>query len=100
MEREEPRHKPLDFKNKEESYAGLNANGTGPYMLVSRAARHQDGLKRNPNWWGKFEGNVQEIVYTPIGNDATRLAALISGEIDFGADPAPRDSRACATPPA
>ena len=28
--------KPLDFKNKEESYASFNANGTGPYMLKTR----------------------------------------------------------------
>jgi peptide/nickel transport system substrate-binding protein len=34
---------------------------------------------------------VQDIVFTPIANDATRLAALISGEIDFVLDPAPRD---------
>ena len=34
---------------------------------------------------------MQEIVYTPIANDATRLAALVSGEIDFVLDPAPRD---------
>ncbi len=34
--------RPLDFKNKEESLHVANANGTGPYMLVSRAARHQD----------------------------------------------------------
>jgi peptide/nickel transport system substrate-binding protein len=83
--------KPLDFKNKEESYASFNANGTGPYMLVSRAPGIKTVYKRNPAWWGKFEGNVQEIVYTPIGNDATRLAALVSGEIDFVLDPAPRD---------
>ena len=83
--------KPLDFKNKEESYASLNANGTGPYMLVSRQPGVKNTYKRNPNWWGKFEGNVQEIVFTPIGNDGTRLAALISGELDFILDPAPRD---------
>jgi peptide/nickel transport system substrate-binding protein len=34
---------------------------------------------------------VQEIVYQPIANDGTRLAALLSGEIDFVLDPAPRD---------
>jgi peptide/nickel transport system substrate-binding protein len=34
---------------------------------------------------------VQAITFTPIANDATRLAALISGEIDFVLDPAPRD---------
>lgn len=83
--------KPLDFKNKEESFASFNANGTGPYMLVSRAPGVKTVYKRNPNWWGKAEGNVTEIVYTPIGNDATRLAALVSGEIDFVLDPAPRD---------
>lgn len=83
--------KPLDFKAKEETHASMNANGTGPYMLVSRAPGVKTTYKRNPNWWGKIEGNVQEVVYTPIANDATRLAALISGEIDFVLDPAPRD---------
>ena len=83
--------KPLDFKNKEESYASQNANGTGPYMLVSRAPGIKSTYKRNPAWWGKHEGNVQEIVFTPIANDATRLAALVSGEVDFVLDPAPRD---------
>ena len=83
--------KPLDFKNKEESFASQNANGTGPYMLVSRAPGIKTTYKRNPNWWGKPEGNVQEIVYTQISNDATRLAALVSGEVDFILDPAPRD---------
>ena len=83
--------RPLDFKNKEESYASRNANGTGPYLLVSREPGVKSVYKRNPNWWGKFDGNVQEVVFTPIGNDATRLAALVSGEIDFVLDPAPRD---------
>ena len=83
--------KPLDFKNKEESYAGFNQNGTGPYLLATRQPGIKTTYKRNPNWWGKPEGNVQEIVYTSISNDATRLAALVSGEIDFVLDPAPRD---------
>ena len=83
--------KPLHFKNKEESHASFHTNGTGPFMLVSRQPGIKTIYKRNPNWWGRFEGNVQEIVYTPISNDATRLAALVSGEIDFVLDPAPRD---------
>ena len=83
--------KPLDFKNKEESFASYNANGTGPYVLVKREPDIKTVYKRNPNWWGKPEGNVQDVVYTPIKQDATRLAALISGEIDFVLDPPPRD---------
>jgi peptide/nickel transport system substrate-binding protein len=83
--------KPLDFKNKEESFASFNANGTGPYVLVSRQPGIKTTFKRNAAWWNKHEGNVQEVVFTPIGNDATRLSALISGELDFILDPAPRD---------
>jgi peptide/nickel transport system substrate-binding protein len=83
--------RPQDFKNKEEMYTAFNANGTGPYMLVSRQPDAKTVYKRNPAWWGRFDGNVQEVVYTPIKSDPTRTAALISGEIDFVLDPAPQD---------
>ena len=48
-------------------------------------------FKRNPNWWGQMEGNVTEIIYTPIKSGATRIAALLSGEVDMLLDPAPQD---------
>ncbi len=52
-------------------------------------------LNKNPNWWGikagLFEGNVDEVIYTPIVSDATRVAALISGEVDLVNDPPPQD---------
>jgi peptide/nickel transport system substrate-binding protein len=83
--------KPQDFKNKEEAYTALHANGTGPYVLVKREPGIKTTWKRNPNYWAKAEGNVQEVVFTPIGNDATRTAALVSGELDFILDPPPRD---------
>ena len=83
--------KPLDFKNKEESFASFNANGTGPFVLTLRQPDIKTTYKRNAAWWGKFDGNVQEVVYSPIKSDATRIAALISGEIDFVLDPAPQD---------
>ena len=83
--------RPLDFKAKEESHASLNANGTGPFMLATRQPDVKTVYKRNPAWWGKFEGNLQEVVFSPIKSDATRVAALISGEIDLVLDPAPQD---------
>jgi len=83
--------RPLDFTNKEESYTSLHANGTGPYRLVSRAPDIKTVLERNPTYWGKIEGNVQSVVYTPIKSPATRVAALISGELDFVLDPPPTD---------
>src|SRR6516164_6999229 len=64
------------------SYASLHENGTGPFIIES----HQPGVKTvfkvNPNWWGKPGHNLKEIVFTPIASAATRVAALLSGEVD------------------
>ena len=66
----------------------LTANGTGPFKLES----HQPGVKTvfkpNPDWWGKPEHNLTEVIFTTIKSDATRVAALLSGEIDM-MDPVP-----------
>jgi peptide/nickel transport system substrate-binding protein len=82
---------PLDYKNKEEKFTSLNANGTGPYRLVSRQPDIKTIWKKNDAWWGKHEGNLTSITYSSIKNDATRVAALISGEVDFILDPPPQD---------
>src|SRR4051812_33264269 len=84
--------KPQNFNAGEQSYAATNANGTGPWIVVSRAPDAKTVYKRNTNWWGKFEGNVQNVIYTPIKNNSTRVAALISGELDFVLDPPPTDT--------
>src|ERR1700749_2982586 len=64
------------------SYASLHENGTGPFFIES----HQPGVKTvfkvYPDWWGKPEHNPKEIIFTPISNEATRVAALLSGEVD------------------
>jgi peptide/nickel transport system substrate-binding protein len=39
-------------------------------------------IVRNFNYWDKVESNLDEVVFTPIGNDSTRVAALLSGESD------------------
>ena len=88
---------PLSFKDKEETFASRNANGTGAWMLASREPGVRSVLRRNPNWWGIKEGrtpgNVTEVVYTQVSADATRTAALLSGQIDFVLDPPPQDLR-------
>ena len=40
-------------------------------------------LKVNPDWWDTPQHNITEGVFTPIGADATRVAALLSGELDL-----------------
>ena len=74
--------KPVDRRKGIENAASFRANGTGPFRVRERQPNVRTTLVRNGNYWGKIEGNVQEVVFTPIGNDATRVAALLSGEID------------------
>ena len=45
--------KAQDFKNKEENFAVRNANGTGPFVLVSREPDVKTVMKRNDAYWGK-----------------------------------------------
>src|SRR6201747_1074762 len=65
------------------SFASLNANGTGPFSIESHQPGVKTVFKANPNWWRKPEHNLKEIIFTPIGSDATRVAALLSGEVDI-----------------
>src|SRR4051795_11615722 len=64
------------------SYASLNANGTGAFTIDSHQPGVKTVFKANPNWWREPEHNLKEIVFTPIANAATRVAALLSGEVD------------------
>jgi peptide/nickel transport system substrate-binding protein len=66
----------------------LTANGTGPFTVESHQPGVRTVFKPNPNWWGKPEHNLTEVIFTTIKSDATRVAALLSGEIDM-MDPVP-----------
>lgn len=74
--------KPVDRRKGIENAASFRANGTGAYRLRERQPNVRTTYVRNGNYWGKIEGNVDEVIFNVIGNDATRVAALISGEID------------------
>lgn len=73
---------PVDRRKGIENAASFRANGTGPFRLRERQPGQRTVLVRNTNYWGKIDGNVTEVIFTPIGNDATRVAALLSGEVD------------------
>jgi peptide/nickel transport system substrate-binding protein len=64
-------------------FAAANANGTGPFVLQSRDAGSRSVLTLNERWWDKPDGNVTELVMTPIANDGARVAALLSGAVDL-----------------
>ena len=73
---------PVDRRKGIENTASFKANGTGAFRLKERQPTTRTVLVRNRQHWAPAEGNVDEVVFTPIGNDATRVAALLSGEID------------------
>jgi len=75
--------KPASVKNKVENFATNNANGTGPFKIQSRQVGVKTVLVPSASWWGTKEHNLTEVVFTPIGADATRVAALLSGEVDM-----------------
>ena len=73
---------PVDRRKGIENAASFRANGTGPFRLRERQPGVRTVFTRNGTYWGQIEGNAQEVIFTPIGNDSTRVAALLSGEVD------------------
>ncbi|MBP6777830.1 MAG: ABC transporter substrate-binding protein [Piscinibacter sp.] len=75
-----------DYKAKEDNYASRNVNGTGPYKITAWQPDQKITMAVNADWWDKPAGNVTEVVYTPIKSDPTRVAALLSGDVDMLTD--------------
>lgn len=70
-------------KKGEESYADTHTNGTGPFRITSRRPDVETIFETNSDWWDKREDNLDKVIFTPIKSSATRVAALLSGEVDL-----------------
>ena len=81
-----------DLTTREENFATRNAMGTGPFLLVSREPDRRTVLAPNPGWWDRPEHNLTRVEFNVIANDATRIAALISGEVDMVYTVPPQDT--------
>lgn len=81
--------RPQDYNAKQETFAVRNAMGTGPFVLKRYEADVRTTLSAYPGWWGRgtHGGNVDEAQFIVIQSDATRLAALGSGQLDIVLDP-------------
>jgi peptide/nickel transport system substrate-binding protein len=75
-----------DYKAKEENFASRNVMGTGAFRILSWQPEQRIMMARNEAWWDKTPGNVTQVVYTPIKAEATRVAALLSGDVDMLTD--------------
>ena len=83
--------RPADITSREENFATRNAMGTGPFLLSSREPDRRTVLVPNPTWWDTPRHNVTRAELNVISNDATRVAALLSGELDFVYTVPPQD---------
>jgi len=81
---------PQDYNSSEETYAVRHANGTGAYTLAEREPDLKTVLQKNPNYWGPA-AQIETIIHTPIASAPTRVAALLSNELDFVLDPPIQD---------
>ncbi len=75
-----------DYKAKEENYASRNTSGTGSYKITGWMPEQRLTMTINNDWWDKHTSNVKDVVYTPIKSDPTRVAALLSGDVDLLTD--------------
>lgn len=56
--------------------------GTGPYTFVEWVKDEQVVLEANPDYWrGAY--NIETVIFRPIPEAATRLAALESGDVNI-----------------
>jgi peptide/nickel transport system substrate-binding protein len=88
-----------DLTQRAENFATRNANGTGPFVLAGREPDRRTVLRPNPNWWDQPAHNLTEVQFNVIANDATRVAALLSGEIDMIYTVPPQDTARLAAAP-
>jgi peptide/nickel transport system substrate-binding protein len=75
-----------DYKAKEENFASRNVMGTGPFRIMGWQPEQRVLMSRNEGWWDKHASNVTQVVYTPIKADATRVSALLAGDVDMLTD--------------
>ena len=75
-----------------DSFASTNISCTGPFTVSSREQGVKVEFDRFPDYWDvDSPGNVSKIVFTPIKEDPTRVAALLAGDVDFAAPIPPAD---------
>ncbi|MCK6449804.1 MAG: ABC transporter substrate-binding protein [Alphaproteobacteria bacterium] len=72
-------------------HANRHANGTGPFRLEEWVPDTRIVLLPNADWWGTPAHNLTRVEFQPIARSATRVAALVSGEVDMMYPVPPQD---------
>jgi peptide/nickel transport system substrate-binding protein len=72
------------------TYGTQHPTGTGPYKLESWKVGDKLTLVRNDKYWGK-KAILRRLIFRPIADNAARLQALQTGEIDGYDNVEPQD---------
>jgi peptide/nickel transport system substrate-binding protein len=56
--------------------------GTGPFMFVEWVKGDHITMEANPNYWREGLPKVKNLVFRPIPESSTRVAAIQTGEVD------------------
>ena len=77
--------KPVSAKDTNPGAAAYKTNGTGPFTIESHQPGVKTVFKRRDGYWGEnlIDTNLDGVVFTPIASDSTRVAALLSGDVDL-----------------
>jgi ABC-type transport system substrate-binding protein len=67
-----------------------NMVGTGPYVLEEWRPKERVAIRANEHYWGG-RPKLDRIVFRPIPNTASRLAALEAGDVAIAAPVLPQD---------
>jgi peptide/nickel transport system substrate-binding protein len=62
------------------TYGTEHPTGTGPFKFVSWTRGDRLVLERNDDYWGE-KANLERVIFRPIADNAARLQALQSGDI-------------------
>jgi len=75
-------HKHGEKATTENYNTGAAAIGTGPYKFVEWVRGDRIVMEANKDYWGG-QTDWDKLLYKPISASASRVAALLSGQVDF-----------------
>lgn len=62
--------------------SGAAAIGTGPFLFEEYSPGNRITVVKNPDWWGGDPG-WDQVIFRPVGEESSRLAALLNGDVDI-----------------
>ncbi|MEA3491048.1 MAG: ABC transporter substrate-binding protein [Campylobacterota bacterium] len=70
------------LEGRADEWIAIHPVGTGPYRFIDWSKGDHISLKANPNYW-HGEAHFDHLLLKPLTNSATRVAAILSGEVDI-----------------